>query len=201
VNPAVLLSLANATRRRRHDDHDSQSRSTDAKARRVLTGAGIVLPPLSAQQRSELQQLVGAASRIGDALHRGAAPGPAAVETLNRLAAGSTGRMRLRVDNGALVAETEWHDATPVALPARLVISEIGEIDPRRLRQCARRECSLLFYDQSRPGTQRWHAEAPCGWLERQRRHRRPPGPAEPPDDAHVPSGGELSGGAVESGP
>jgi predicted RNA-binding Zn ribbon-like protein len=179
VNPAVLLCLANATRRRRHDDHESESLSDDAKARRALSGAGILLPPLSAQQRSEVEQLVGAASRIGDALHRGAAPGPETVETLNRLAAGSTGRMRLRVQGGALVAETEWNDATPAALPARLVISELGQIDPRRLRQCARRECSLLFYDQSRPGTQRWHAESPCGWLERQRRHRRPSGPAE----------------------
>lgn len=179
MNPAVLLCLANATRRRRHDDHESELLSDYAKARRALTGGGIVLPRLSAQQRSEFEQLVGAASRIGDAFDLGDAPGPETVETLNRLAAESTGRMRLRVEGGALVVDTEWNDATPVALPARLVISEIGQIDPRRLRQCARRECSLLFYDQSRPGTQRWHAESPCGWLERQRRHRRPPGPAE----------------------
>jgi predicted RNA-binding Zn ribbon-like protein len=179
VNPTVLLCLANATRRRRHDDHQSESLSDYAKARRALTGAGIVLPPLSAQQRSELEQLVGAASRIGDALHRGDTPGRETVETLNRLAAGSTGRMRLRVEGRPLVAETEWNDATPAALPARLVISEIDQIDPSRLRQCARRECSLLFYDQSRPGTQRWHAESPCGWLERQRRHRLPPRPSE----------------------
>jgi predicted RNA-binding Zn ribbon-like protein len=178
VNPAVLLCLANATRRRRHD-HDSEVLSVDAKARRALSGAGIVLPPLTSQQRSELAQLVGVASRIGDALHRGEAPGRQTLETLNRLAAGSTGRMRLRVEGGALISETDWNDATPAALPARLVISELGQIDPRRLRQCARRECSLLFYDQSRPGTQRWHAESPCGWLERQRRHRRRPGPAE----------------------
>lgn len=30
-----------------------------------------------------------------------------------------------------MVAETEWNDATPAALLARLVIAEIGQIDPR----------------------------------------------------------------------
>jgi ABC-type Fe3+/spermidine/putrescine transport system ATPase subunit len=46
VNPAVLLSLANATRRRRHDDHESPSLSDYAKARRALARAGITSPLL-----------------------------------------------------------------------------------------------------------------------------------------------------------
>jgi predicted RNA-binding Zn ribbon-like protein len=44
-------------------------------------------------------------------------------------------------------------------------------IDLSRLRQCQRKECDLLFFDTTRSRSQRWHAESPCGWLERQ--HRR----------------------------
>jgi hypothetical protein len=59
--------------------------------------------------------------------------------------------------------------------PAALAIAgvhELSELDPSRLRRCARPECSLVFYDVTRSGTQRWHAESPCGLRERQRRHR-----------------------------
>jgi predicted RNA-binding Zn ribbon-like protein len=44
-------------------------------------------------------------------------------------------------------------------------------IDLSRLRQCQRKECDLLFFDTTRSRSQRWHAQNPCGWLERQ--HRR----------------------------
>ncbi|MBV9422501.1 MAG: CGNR zinc finger domain-containing protein [Solirubrobacterales bacterium] len=43
----------------------------------------------------------------------------------------------------------------------------VGRLEPFRLRVCARRECSLLFYDITRPNPQRWHSDAPCGWCER----------------------------------
>jgi predicted RNA-binding Zn ribbon-like protein len=52
------------------------------------------------------------------------------------------------------------------------VIRELSELEPSRLRRCARPECALVFYDVTRSATQRWHAERPCGLRERQRRHR-----------------------------
>jgi predicted RNA-binding Zn ribbon-like protein len=52
------------------------------------------------------------------------------------------------------------------------VMRDLGQLEPSRLRRCARPECRLVFYDTSRSATQRWHAERPCGLRERQRRHR-----------------------------
>src|SRR6266496_754417 len=61
---------------------------------------------------------------------------------------------------------------TPAAGLARRVIEELDAIDLSRLRQCQRKECDLLFLDMTRSRSQRWHAENPCGWLERQHRRR-----------------------------
>ena len=80
----------------------------------------------------------------------------------------------------ALEAEPDGKLRTTVrprrpSAPATLVIAairELSDLDPARLRRCARPECSLVFYDVTRSGTQRWHAESPCGLRERQRRHR-----------------------------
>jgi predicted RNA-binding Zn ribbon-like protein len=52
------------------------------------------------------------------------------------------------------------------------VVMELGEIDEARLKRCDRDACDLVFYDTTRSRTQRWHADAPCGNRERQRRHR-----------------------------
>jgi predicted RNA-binding Zn ribbon-like protein len=49
---------------------------------------------------------------------------------------------------------------------------EIAACDPSRIKQCARPECSLLFYDGTRNHTARWHAENPCGWRARDARRR-----------------------------
>jgi predicted RNA-binding Zn ribbon-like protein len=62
--------------------------------------------------------------------------------------------------------------ASPVTQLARQLIEELTLLDPTRLRRCAKEECDLLFYDNSRSRTQRWHAEDPCGWRERQRSRR-----------------------------
>jgi predicted RNA-binding Zn ribbon-like protein len=71
-----------------------------------------------------------------------------------------------------LRARLHWHDPSLVAGLARRVVLELGEIEPARLRRCARPECDLVFYDDTRSGTRRWHAESPCGRRERQRRFR-----------------------------
>jgi predicted RNA-binding Zn ribbon-like protein len=93
-------------------------------------------------------------------------------DRLTQLADASSARARLEADGGAPRARLEWSDPDPVAALARRLISELGSLDIGRLRRCARPECHLVFYDTTRSGTRRWHAESPCGIRERQRRHR-----------------------------
>jgi predicted RNA-binding Zn ribbon-like protein len=45
--------------------------------------------------------------------------------------------------------------------------------DPQRIRACANRKCTHLFYDSSKPGTRRWCDMGSCGNLEKVRRHRK----------------------------
>ena len=81
--------------------------------------------------------------------------------------------MRLDVgENQTLRAQLEWSEPTPAATLARKVALELGEIDVTRLKRCERPACNLVFYDTTRSGTQRWHAESPCGNRERQQRFR-----------------------------
>jgi predicted RNA-binding Zn ribbon-like protein len=108
--------------------------------------------------------------RIADGLIDGRAP---SFEALNRLASDCVGRPELRVTSaGVLEAGVLWEDRSLATVLARRVIEELGAIEPNRLRRCARPECGLIFYDSTRPGTQRWHSEDPCGWRERQRLRR-----------------------------
>jgi predicted RNA-binding Zn ribbon-like protein len=65
-----------------------------------------------------------------------------------------------------------WEDRSVAAALARRLISELAALQPGRLRQCARPECTLLFYDVTRSRTRRWHAQDPCGWRDRQLAHR-----------------------------
>jgi predicted RNA-binding Zn ribbon-like protein len=78
----------------------------------------------------------------------------------------------MNVLTNSLHARLEWSEPTPAASLARQVALELGEIDVTRLKRCERPACDLVFYDTTRSGTRRWHAESPCGNRERQRRHR-----------------------------
>ncbi len=92
---------------------------------------------------------------------------------LNRLAQPSVATVRLDVgESQTLRARLDWNEPTPTATLARRVALELGEIDVTRLKRCERPACDLVFYDTTRSGTKRWHAESPCGLRERQRRHR-----------------------------
>jgi predicted RNA-binding Zn ribbon-like protein len=98
--------------------------------------------------------------------------GPAA--RLTRLAEPSTATVRLDVgEDQGLRARLDWSEPTPTAMLARRVALELGAINPERLKRCALPGCELVFYDTTRSGTRRWHAESPCGVRARQRRHRR----------------------------
>jgi predicted RNA-binding Zn ribbon-like protein len=68
-------------------------------------------------------------------------------------------------------------DATEPA-PAALAtiawdaVDLVANADPRRLRECARPGCSLLFLDTSRPGRRQWCSMARCGSAVNSSRYR-----------------------------
>ena len=77
-----------------------------------------------------------------------------------------------RHPNGRLRRTLRPTRASATATLVVAAIRELSDLEPSRLRRCARPECTLVFYDITRSATQRWHAERPCGLRERQRRHR-----------------------------
>jgi predicted RNA-binding Zn ribbon-like protein len=172
ASPRALLLLANLGRPRR------PSGVTTAVAEPVLpdaTAASAQLAelldrrPVVAAELAGLRRLQRASVEAAEAILAGAPPDGG---ELNALAAGSRARAQLSVTAGQVRRELIWTDASPAAALARRVVDEIGELDPDRLRRCARPECDLLFYDATRSRTGRWHAEDPCGWRERQRARR-----------------------------
>ena len=120
------------------------------------------LRPYRALQRAVLA--------IVDALIDGSRP---PLEALNALAAREPAMYTLeRRPDGTLHARLRPKRASAAATLLVAAIRELSELEPSRLRRCARPECTLVFYDVTRSATQRWHAERPCGLRERQRRHR-----------------------------
>lgn len=170
--PDALLVLANLGRPRR------PSRASARCAEPVLpdaAGAARQLAGLGADAITEadvpaLRELQRVATQAAEALRREADPDWA---LLNALARGSTAHAELINNDGDQQRQLVWTDASPAAGLARRLIDELADIDPSRLRSCARSECGLLLYDTTRSRTRRWHAEDPCGWRERQRLRRR----------------------------
>lgn len=170
VGPDALIRVANltvplkpvGTARRRPDPF---SRTT-ALARAL---------GLSRVERAQLDDLRALHATIVDLVDRLLAGRPVARQAarLTKLAHATAAHARLEADEtGLLRTRLTWTDPDPASALARRIIFELGDIDLRRLRRCARPECDLLFYDTTRSGTRRWHAESPCGIRERQRRYR-----------------------------
>lgn len=171
----VLLTLANA-RQPRRPAGAGERRAIDPfasypAARALLEPLGLSRP-LAEDQLGDLAVLADHALAIAEALI-GQRPLPD-LGPINRLAekASATQTLRLQPD-GTLSAELRWHADSVVSELARSIVAELGRLDPARLRRCSRQACDLLFYDTTRPGTQRWHSESPCGLRERQARWRR----------------------------
>ena len=171
-NPSVLVALANLQRRRRWDTAPRTPFGDAGHARRALAEDGVAIADLAPDDIPSLARLADAVSELADGLALRRPPASRAVGVVNELASGSTGTMQLVISGHEVQSGQSWHDSDPVAGLARRVIEELGDIDPSRLRQCQREECDLLFFDTTRSRTQRWHAESPCGWLERQHRRR-----------------------------
>lgn len=126
--------------------------------------------PLGPRELPAVRALQRAVVAIVEALINGSHP---PVATLNALAAREAAIYALEPHpDGGLRATLRPRRASAAGTLLVKVIRELSELEPSRLRRCARKECSLVFYDVTRPATQRWHAERPCGLRERQGRHR-----------------------------
>jgi predicted RNA-binding Zn ribbon-like protein len=107
---------------------------------------------------------------LREAIHRSASsviagrliePGDRAL--LNRFAAQPPAFPELRPDGTRSVLSPEGREvAAALSAIARDAI-ELLASDDGRLRQCGGPRCSLLFHDNSRPGTRRWCNTARCG--------------------------------------
>jgi predicted RNA-binding Zn ribbon-like protein len=169
---ALVVALANAQADRR-PTHARVAMSHDALA--DAASASSLLGPflgrrIGAKELAAVRALQTAVVAIVDALIDGSPP---PLELLNGLAAKEPTIARLkRQRDGTLHATLQPKHASAAATLVVAAIRELSELDPSRLRRCARPECTLVFYDTTRSATQRWHAERPCGLRERQRRYR-----------------------------
>jgi predicted RNA-binding Zn ribbon-like protein len=170
MTPDTLLRFVNLTVPRKPDR--GPTIHPDPLANAAAAARALGLERVEVCQLGALRELHRTAVELVDGVLAGRAPvRPGA--RLTTLAQPSTATVRLNVEQTpAFGARLEWSDPTPVSALARRVVCELGEVDLARLRRCARPECNLVFYDASRSGTQRWHADSPCGARERQRRYR-----------------------------
>jgi predicted RNA-binding Zn ribbon-like protein len=172
TSAALVVALANA-RADRRPTHSQRAFAQDALV--DPASAGDLLNPFLEQPVQEddlvaLRVLERVVVPIVDALIDGSPP---PLDALNDLAAREPVIHGLvRQPDGKL--RTTLCPKQPSAAGELLleVVRELAELEPSRLRRCARPECRLVFYDTTRSETQRWHAERPCGLRERQRRHR-----------------------------
>jgi predicted RNA-binding Zn ribbon-like protein len=170
VTPDMLLRLANLTVPRKPGR--GPTIRPDPLASAVTAAQALSLPRLDASELAALRELHKTIVRLVDGLLSGR-PTARQAGRLTKLARPSVATVRLDVgDDATLRGRLEWSDPTPAAALARRVALELAEIDVARLKRCERAACNLVFYDTTRPGTQRWHAESPCGNRERQRRYR-----------------------------
>jgi predicted RNA-binding Zn ribbon-like protein len=172
TDAALVVALANAQAARR-PSHARSATVHDALAD-AASATELVEPFLGgsvdARELPAVRVVQRAVVAIVDALIDGSEP---PLEALNALAAREPAVYALeRRPGGALGTTLRPQRASSAASLLIAVIRELGELEPSRLRRCARPECRLVFYDATRSATQRWHAERPCGLRERQRRHR-----------------------------
>ena len=170
MTPDTLLRLANLTVPRKPGR--GPRIYPDPLANPTTAAQALGVARLGTAQLRTLRELHQTTVEIVDALLEGR-PLARPAARLTTLAEPSAATVRLDVgEDQALRTRLEWAEPTPTATLARQIAMELDEIDPKRLKRCALPACELLFYDTTRSGTRRWHAESPCGLRERQRRHR-----------------------------
>lgn len=128
-----------------------------ATARSVAVEAGQLLAV------RELREI---ANRLVRATMAGATLDPADVTALNEIAARPDLAPQL---NGVGGGEVRWRGHHPVdramATIARDAVTLLSGPRTERIRECARPDCSLLFFDESQPGRRRWCSMDRCGNL------------------------------------
>jgi predicted RNA-binding Zn ribbon-like protein len=170
VTPDALLALANLTVARKPDR--GPTIHPDPLASPTTAARALSLPRVDASELAGLRELHATTVELVDGLLCGRRVARPAAR-LTRLAQPSVATVRLDAgDDQTVRARLEWSQPTATAALARRVVMELGEIDEARLKRCERAACDLVFYDTTRSRTQRWHADAPCGTRERQRRYR-----------------------------
>jgi predicted RNA-binding Zn ribbon-like protein len=170
MTPDTLLRLANLTVPRQPSG--GPTIYPDPLASPATAAQTLGLPRLDTSQLGTLRELHKTIVELVDGLLSGR-PVTRPAARLTRLAQQSVATVRLDVgQRQTLRARLEWSEPTPTPTLARRVALELGEIDVKRLKRCERPACDLVFYDRTRSGTRRWHAESPCGARERQRRYR-----------------------------
>jgi predicted RNA-binding Zn ribbon-like protein len=170
MTPDTLLELANVSIARKPDR--APAIHPDPFASPATASQALSLRGLDVSQLGALRDLHATVLELVDGLLGGRSVARPAAR-LNGIARPSVARARLAEDGQrTLRARLEWSEPTPAAALARRVVLELGEVDLARLRRCERPACGLVFYDTTRSGTRRWHADSPCGARERQRRYR-----------------------------
>lgn len=170
MTPDTLLGLANLTVPRKPDR--GPTTYPDPLADPATAAQAASFPRLATSELAALRGLHKTVVQLVDGLLNGSSVDRPAAR-LTKLAQPSVAAVRLDAgESQSLRTRLEWSEPTPAATLARKVALELGEIDVKRLKRCERPACNLVFYDTTRSGTQRWHAESPCGNRERQRRYR-----------------------------
>lgn len=170
MTPDILLRVANLTVPRKPDR--GPTIHPDPLADPATAAQALGLRRVDASHLGALRELHETIVEFVDGLLSGRRLAQPATR-LTSLAQPSIATVRLDVDEEqTLRAQLDWSEPTPAATLARSVILELAELDVARVKRCERPACNLVFYDTTRPGIQRWHAESPCGNRERQRRYR-----------------------------
>lgn len=172
TDASLVVALANAQAARRPTHvrsavaHDAL---TSAASASELLGP-FLDRPVDARELPAVRAVQRAVAATVDSLIAGSKP---SLEALNALAGREPAICVIEHEvDGKLRVALRPKRASAAATLLFEVMRELSELDPSRLRRCARPECGLVFYDVTRSATQLWHAERRCGLRERQRRHR-----------------------------
>jgi predicted RNA-binding Zn ribbon-like protein len=113
----------------------------------------------------------GALCRLLDTVASGVKPKPTDLAIVN---CAESPAKRIKFLTSTMATEEIVLTEDPVARLSAFCIDELARCDHRRIKKCARPECAMYFYDQTRNRSARWHADDPCGWRSRDERRRSP---------------------------
>jgi predicted RNA-binding Zn ribbon-like protein len=139
--------------------------------RRLLPSAARL--PSPAQVQSVIAVREGLRALAGANRTPSPTPDPAALEAMNRVAAGHS--IGLRLDHRRLVLSATGEEALDTGLGTLLALATCAMIDGhwQRLKTCPGQHCGWVFYDHSRNNSSRWCSMAVCGGRTKARAHYR----------------------------